>query len=504
VHRRRFWEHFFFPDATANILSLSLVAKLYKIVYNQRHSTFFVEVPGYKKDAFAFREAHGGLNVCDFSFLFDEEERMLRSSYKEKRDYAYKSTSTSYKKHKVQDHENVVESHSMISGGEYTNYKNDDITYRVNTPVTPCKNGSKASQGLGTVQNHGKLKTVKSSGSAPEASRSKTERIHPTISGTLTSNSYEDTSDDQASVSRSEVMLLSCKPRVLTHIDDDSCERTDHSSLDISSDSTGLSHGLNESRRVTHSAKKELYHKAQPFGDEMVERHKHVSYMASVRENLANYNSAERRRAHAAKRLLVRLAHAPPQAAMKILRQGGMMNCPITSQDIARATKIWGLRSIPSLKGRGVRTKGYDTIGLEPGLKRGSIPEKMYTDVMYSVGQAFLLSVWLPVNLLAVSHLSAVKASGRKKPTQGEIRTAIESQLNKLEKTSLKTIECHCDGEIGAEGSESRLALDRRDIPTYTCAANEHVPEIERRVKQSRNAPEQSYAIYYIHCQRAY
>jgi hypothetical protein len=202
------------------------------------------------------------------------------------------------------------------------------------------------------VQNHGKLKTSKSTGSAPgDIDGNKTEHSHPD-SGTVISNSDEDTLECQASVSGSRgMMLLSCKSRVLTHIDDNSCERTDHSSLDISSDSTGL----NESCRVTHSAKKELCRTVQPFEDELVERHKHVAYMASVQENLAKYNPTERRRAHAAKRFLVRLANAPPQAARKILRQGGMTNCPITSQDIAHAAKIRGLRSIPSLQGRGVR-----------------------------------------------------------------------------------------------------------------------------------------------------
>ena len=85
---------YFFPDATANVLSLSAVSRLYRVHYEQERNRFTIVVPGYPEDAFAFKEAHGGLHVCDFSFLLDAEEpapvtfmtRSLHEDYEEHED----------------------------------------------------------------------------------------------------------------------------------------------------------------------------------------------------------------------------------------------------------------------------------------------------------------------------------------------------------------------------------------------------------------------------------
>jgi hypothetical protein len=221
----------------------------------------------------------------------------------------------------------------------------------------------------------------------------------------------------------------------------------------------------------------------RPFGPMTIAQHQGMTLMSSVRERLNKYSPSERRRIHGAVRLMKHLAHAPPQVVAKMLREGGLINCPVTSQDIANAADVYGLRSIPSLRGRGVRTKGFDTYGIEPAPKYDAIEVKMYSDIMFVVGQAFLISVWLPVNVHMVVHIPGVKASQRKRPHGSEIRIALEAQLNRMETTPLKTIACYCDNEIGADGSEPRLALDRRQIPVYPCGADQHVPEIERRIR---------------------
>jgi hypothetical protein len=71
---------YFFPDATANALSLSAVSRLYRVHYEQERNRFTIVVPGYPEDAFAFKEAHGGLHVCDFSFLLDIEDFFFKQT----------------------------------------------------------------------------------------------------------------------------------------------------------------------------------------------------------------------------------------------------------------------------------------------------------------------------------------------------------------------------------------------------------------------------------------
>ena len=61
-----------FTEATANVLSLDLVADIYTVDWNQDSRTFTVRVPGMSD--FVFSRQHGGLFVCDFSFLLERGE----------------------------------------------------------------------------------------------------------------------------------------------------------------------------------------------------------------------------------------------------------------------------------------------------------------------------------------------------------------------------------------------------------------------------------------------
>jgi hypothetical protein len=69
-----FSDIFFFPEATANVLSWAIVADKYKIDWDQNRRVMIVHVPGFAEDSFVWHERLGGLYVCDFSFLLDNED----------------------------------------------------------------------------------------------------------------------------------------------------------------------------------------------------------------------------------------------------------------------------------------------------------------------------------------------------------------------------------------------------------------------------------------------
>ena len=70
-----FGDVYLFEEATANVLSLDKVSEMgYPIHYDQMQRSFTVSVPGFGD--LVFQRRHGGLHVCDFSFLLDRESGM--------------------------------------------------------------------------------------------------------------------------------------------------------------------------------------------------------------------------------------------------------------------------------------------------------------------------------------------------------------------------------------------------------------------------------------------
>ena len=74
----------------------------------------------------------------------------------------------------------------------------------------------------------------------------------------------------------------------------------------------------------------------------------------------------------------------------RMLDQGALKECPITSDDIVSADKIYG-KLVPELRGKTVRRNGFDAITVEPGTPRAPMKLNMYTDIMFVNRKPFLL-----------------------------------------------------------------------------------------------------------------
>ena len=211
---------------------------------------------------------------------------------------------------------------------------------------------------------------------------------------------------------------------------------------------------------------------AVTFGPQTAKQHARDVRVATTKQNESQYSRSEVVRARLARKLLRSLSYPPAQVAARMVNQGALVDCPITSQDIVNASKIYGYLAIPELRGKHVRSRGFDTVSIEPGIRVRHAPVYMYTDVMYVTGQAFLLSLWLPINLVAVNHIPINRKQGQSKPTGGEIRKALEEQLNKLEGKHIHILACYADNEIGREGPP---------VATHTTKMKMRMPKKRKR-----------------------
>ena len=149
-------------------------------------------------------------------------------------------------------------------------------------------------------------------------------------------------------------------------------------------------------------------------------------FLNTVSNNEKLYSRRDVVQARRAKLLEEQTGFTPPQALRMMLNAGGIIECPVTSKDVAVAERIYG-PSVPALKGRTTRKKPMDGRTIEPGAELEDKTVHMHADIMFICEQPFLLGVFMPIDLTVVTSLSM----SRNKPN---LRAAVEEQLNQEEK----------------------------------------------------------------------
>ena len=125
--------------------------------------------------------------------------------------------------------------------------------------------------------------------------------------------------------------------------------------------------------------------------------------MASVVSNQLGYTKAEVARAKEAQCLMKRLGFCSCNEAKRMLNCGNLLETPVTSADIERATNIFG----PMIS----REKGF-MVDIGPvGLLRPEYAPLMrdnliaYMDVGHFFGETYLVSVFKPINLIVTKYV---------------------------------------------------------------------------------------------------
>lgn len=135
--------------------------------------------------------------------------------------------------------------------------------------------------------------------------------------------------------------------------------------------------------------------------------------VTSVEENKLGYSKRELTDAVRARELSARVAYPSNKDLAELLTTGGIINCPVTAHDVARAEKIFG-PDIAVLKGKTPKRKSL-RIKLVP------VPEtvlstkvqNLHCDVMFVDSLPYLLTVSEPLGLRMVKLLDGGKRDAK-------------------------------------------------------------------------------------------
>jgi hypothetical protein len=189
------------------------------------------------------------------------------------------------------------------------------------------------------------------------------------------------------------------------------------------------------------------------------------------------YTRREVEQAKKAQEVLRRLGYPSPGALTELLQHGGMLNAPITSQDVQRALKIYG-PGVAVLKGKTVR---------RPALpyKQESIPRlisvlvTLSVDLMFVMAHVFLLSISDHLGFTMITHLGR-KLGAR---TKTSIRKALHEHFNGYKAHGFIVGFLHTDPE-GAIASLSNELGGTHSIVVNPSGPGQHVPPIERKIRE--------------------
>ena len=191
----------------------------------------------------------------------------------------------------------------------------------------------------------------------------------------------------------------------------------------------------------------------------------------TVAENLIGFSAREAASAKAARDFQVsRLGHFPTHAVIDILNSG-VLNCPVTPQDVLRAEKIYG-PPIGALKGT---TKKMASVISDSTLapRMTQVEQILHVDIFFVKSIAFLVGVMKPLGLVMTSHL--------KDRSEGTVYKTLTAFLSKAKSRNFDVQIITTDGE----GAVNALipALQLQGIVVATAGPGAHVPVAERYIQ---------------------
>jgi hypothetical protein len=212
-----------------------------------------------------------------------------------------------------------------------------------------------------------------------------------------------------------------------------------------------------------------VYNPIKSFGDSEV-----VLMMNTVAENKSRYTHKEIKQAEIAHDLYIKLARPALNDFIRIVREGRILNCPITVADIKRWVDIFGV-DLGTLKGRTTRlTAPVVKIETSPVDLSNPQPVVLAADIMFIESIPFFICISRKLDLITVRNLQ--NRGGR------EIADLIR-QLNSVYRQRGYRIDTiMSDGEGGMKNSESHIGA--LGIKTNFASKGEHVPEVERAIRQ--------------------
>lgn len=193
----------------------------------------------------------------------------------------------------------------------------------------------------------------------------------------------------------------------------------------------------------------------------------------TVEDNKNGFTKAEQERADKAKELLIALGRPSVETLKNSLKNGFILNCPITVKDVANMERIYG-PDLGSIKGKTVRSRPEPLrIEEHKEITKELEDATLSADIFFVNKLAFLLTVSKRLNLLMVQYVVDRKVD--------TLRKAFTGMVNKYKLYSYKIRTVLFDGE----GAISSLIPDFNSmgIEINTAGKGAHVPDIERAIR---------------------
>ena len=126
-------------------------------------------------------------------------------------------------------------------------------------------------------------------------------------------------------------------------------------------------------------------------------------FISTVMENEAQYTKREIIGARKARNLMRRYGFASSADLIRLINNGGVINCPITAHDVYRAHKLYG-HDVATLKGK-CRMRKPLAVQFDP-IPRSVVSDLvMHVDIMFVEGSPYLLSITKPLGLFMCCNL---------------------------------------------------------------------------------------------------
>jgi hypothetical protein len=225
-------------------------------------------------------------------------------------------------------------------------------------------------------------------------------------------------------------------------------------------------HGMPDMRFELHKSGLHIYNPKQ----------EQLTFLQTVQDKMEGFTKRQVIGAQQARNLYAKLAYPSIKDFEWAVISNQIQDCPVTKNDIEVAQLIWG-KDVSALKGKTVRSNAPGVKGITLSVPKEFM--KLNKDVLLTMDLffvnkiVFFLTLSRKIDFTAVNHLSNKKAS--------TIFKAFKEIYKYYLQRGFRITEIHADNEFGA------LQALIQDMPRgpriNLVSADEHVPEIERRIR---------------------
>ena len=203
-------------------------------------------------------------------------------------------------------------------------------------------------------------------------------------------------------------------------------------------------------------------------------KNKDFCFVETVAENAKFFTNRQIEQAKKARKLYNVIGNPSVKDFKTLIRSNMIKNCPITEDDIDVAEKVFG-KDIATLKGKSVRTKPIsvknDVVVIPKALKLQHEKVVLCADIMFIQGIPFLTTISKKLCYRTIEPIVG-------RSTKSMI-AAFDNVFRIYNRAGFTIAELQTDPEF----KHLENTMTDIDIKMNYCAAQEHVPEIERSIR---------------------